>query len=262
MQEGIIRKLIFLLIGFVIMSEAYASDITISIVYNNIAHSKDIISAWGMACTIVGLEKTILFDTGGDGNILLSNMNKMNIDPKRVDVVVLSHNHSDHTGGLWKFLDENPKVIVYLPSSFPEKTKKSIKQRGARFVEVDKSIEIFPAVYSSGELGTGIKEQSLILKTSQGAVIITGCSHPGIVTIVKEAVKISNDKVCLITGGFHLGGASELEIQSIINDLKDLGVKKIGPSHCTGERAIKSFKDAWGNNFIEAGCGAKVELAL
>ncbi len=254
------KKIVIILFAFMIMSEAFANGITISIVYNNIEHSRDVICAWGMACVIEGLEKTILFDTGGDGNILLSNIKTMKINPKKIDIVVLSHIHGDHTGGLRKFLDVNPKVIVYIPSSFPEEFKNSIKERNTRFVEVSKPIEIFPTVYSTGELGTLIKEQALILKTPQGMVIITGCSHPGIVTIAQRAVQICNDQIYLITGGFHLGGVSEAKIESIINDLKDLGVKKIGPSHCTGERAMVRFREAWGEDYIEAGCGALIEL--
>jgi len=244
------------------MTKVYAKDMTISVIYNNVDFNKMLTSAWGMSCVIEGFDKIILFDTGGDGNILLSNMDKMGIKHEKVDIVVLSHIHGDHTGGLWKFLKVNPHVIVYLPSSFPEDFKQRIKDRKVRFVEVVRPIEIFPGAYSTGELGTSIREQSLILKTKQGLIIITGCSHPGIVTIVNRAIQISQEKIYLITGGFHLGGANAREIKRIINELKALGVEKIAPSHCTGERAINSFKDAWKHNFIEAGCGAVIKVSI
>ena len=244
------------------MTKVFAKDMTISIIYNNVAFNKMLTSAWGMSCVIEGIEKTILFDTGGDGNILLSNMDRMAINPVKIDIVFLSHIHGDHTGGLWDFLDVNPHVVVYLPSSFSEGFKQRIKDRGARFVEVVRSIEIFPGVYSTGELGTSIKEQSLILKTRRGLIIITGCSHPGIVTVANRAVQISGEKIYLITGGFHLGGANTGEIKRIINALKVLGVETIAPSHCTGKRAMSSFRDAWKHNFIEGGCGAVIEVSI
>jgi len=262
MQKGIIKSCIIILLTFMITSKIYGKDMTIKVIYNNLAYDKELTCSWGMSCVIKGLDKTILFDTGGDGNILLSNMKKMRIHPKEIDIVVLSHIHGDHTGGLWKFLEENPEVTVYIPSSFPEKFKNRIKDLGACFVEVGKPIEIFPSVYSTGELGTWIKEQALILNIEEGLIIITGCSHPGIVAIAEKAIHILNEKIYLITGGFHLGGATEVEINDIIQDLKAIGVQKIAPSHCTGKRAIECFKDAWDNNFIEAGCGAEIEFLL
>ena len=107
-----------------------------------------------------------------------------------------------------------------------------------------------------------IKEQALVLKTVQGLIIITGCSHPGIVTIAKKAVQICSDRIYFITGGFHLGGTPVGNLKNIIRELKALGVEKIGPSHCIGERAMKSFNDAWGIDFIESGCGAKIKLSM
>jgi 7,8-dihydropterin-6-yl-methyl-4-(beta-D-ribofuranosyl)aminobenzene 5'-phosphate synthase len=257
-----IKKISILVFAFLVMTKAYAKDMTISIIYNNIDFNKMLTPAWGMSCVIDGLDKTILFDTGGDGDILLSNMYKMRIKPEKIDIVVLSHIHGDHTGGLWKFLAVNPHVIVYLPSSFPENFKQRIRDHGSRIVEVERPIEIFPGAYSTGELGHLIREQSLVLKTKHGLIIITGCSHPGIVTIANRAIQISHQKIYLITGGFHLGGANISEIVEIINELKALGVEKIAPSHCTGERAINSFKDAWKNNFIEAGCGAVIKVSI
>ena len=235
---------------------------TLTILYNNRSDNKDVTTAWGMACVIEGYDKTILFDTGGDGHVLLADMKKLAIDPKKIQIVVFSHNHWDHTGGLWKFLAINPHVCVYLPSSFPKSFKRRIKSKGATFVDVKEPVEICPQVYSTGQLGFMIKEQSLVLKTDDGLAIITGCSHPGVVEIAEKALHTFNDTLYLITGGFHLKSKNEHEIGAIIKKLKMMGVKKIGPSHCTGEKAIERFKDVWGEDFIEAGCGAKIVLPI
>lgn len=71
------------------------------------------------SCLIEGLDKTILFDTGGNGDILLANMQRLGLDPEDVDAVVLSHIDADHTGGLGAFLARNPDVTVYMPESLP-----------------------------------------------------------------------------------------------------------------------------------------------
>jgi len=255
-----IKHILIALFVLTVLPCAYGGVMKISIVYNNMIYDRNMKGAWGIACVVQSLDRTILFDTGGDGGILLSNMRKMGIDTADMDMVFLSHIHADHTGGLWKYLDKNPDVTVYLPSSFPAGYKQKILDYGARFIEVHLPEELFPGVYSTGEMGVSILEQSLVLKTASGLVIVTGCSHPGIVAIAKKAVQVCNDRIYLITGGFHLGGTPEREIQSIINELKALGVQKIGPSHCTGNRAIADFKKAWGKDYIDAGCGAVIEI--
>ena len=258
----VIVRVIIVLVAFLTVLQAFAEDMTMRIVYNNIAYDKELTCGWGMGCVIEGLEKTILFDTGGDGTILLSNMERMGINPEEIDIVVLSHIHGDHTGGLRAFLHSNPDVTVYLPASFPSDFKSGVCRQGARIVEISKPVEIIPDVYSTGELGTWIREQALIIRSVEGLVIVTGCAHPGIINIAKKAIQILDDDIYLITGGFHLGGASNREIQRVMSELKALGVKKIAPSHCTGDRVIKHFKNAWGDNFLEGGCGAYINVLI
>jgi 7,8-dihydropterin-6-yl-methyl-4-(beta-D-ribofuranosyl)aminobenzene 5'-phosphate synthase len=249
-------------LALTVVQGGVAEDMTIHIVYNNVAYDQALSCRWGMGCVIEGFEKTILFDTGGDGAALLSNMERMGIDPGGIEVVVLSHIHGDHTGGLQDFLSSNSDVVVYVPSSFPSSFKRNVTSRGARVVEVSKPTEILPNVYSTGELGTWIKEQALVLRGAEGLVVVTGCAHPGVVVIAERAVQILDQEIYLITGGFHLGGASGREIERIVSALQVLGVRKIAPSHCTGETATQAFKQAWGRNFLEGGCGARITVPL
>ena len=88
-----------------------AEDLTITIVYDNNPYNEELETRWGFSCLIEGLEKTILFDVGGEGSVLLKNMEKLKIDPKKVNVIVLSHIHYDHIGGLSDFLKKNPLVF-------------------------------------------------------------------------------------------------------------------------------------------------------
>jgi len=253
---------IIVIMALNVVQGSFAENMTIHIVYNNVASDPALSCRWGMGCVIEGFEKTILFDTGGDGQTLLYNMEKMGIDPGGIDVVVLSHIHGDHTGGLQGFLSANPAVVVYVPASFPLSFKRSVTGRGARIVEVSKHAEILPNVYSTGELGTGIKEQALVLRGGEGLVVVTGCAHPGIVAIAKKAEQIFSQEIYLITGGFHLGGGSGREIERIVKELWAMGVRKIAPSHCTGETATEAFKLAWGSNFLDGGCGARITVPL
>ena len=162
-----------------------ARVVAITILYDNNEYDERLATAWGFSCLVEGLDETILFDTGGDGALLLSNMGTLAVDPEDVDDVVISHVHGDHVDGLSGFLRENQEVTVYLPQSFPASIKGSTRDAGADVVEVHGPVEICARVSSTGELGSWIKEQSLMIETSQGLVVITGCAHPGIVDIVR-----------------------------------------------------------------------------
>ena len=232
----------------------------ITVIINNIPYAAHLQTSWGFSCVVEGFDQTILFDTGGDGNILLANMQYLGIDPGAIDAVVLSHIHADHTGGLEAFLGRNPKVTVYLPCSFPPSFQKRIIERGAEVVTVSGPMRLFDRVHSTGEMGEWIKEQALILETSKGLVIITGCAHPGVVDIVRKAGQYLKKEIHLVMGGFHLMGMNTSQIMERIQALRALGVKKTAPSHCTGEAAIARFREAWGDDFISGGCGAVIEL--
>ena len=187
----------------------------ILIVYDNNPLQGDLIPAWGFSCLIILPPYQILFDSGGDPSILLKNMHEMDIDPEKIDTVILSHGHGDHVGGLSELLQYQHRVTVYLPKSFPKRFKEEVGLMGADVEEVGGSVMIHPGVYTTGELGGGLKEQSLVLKTCQGLVIITGCAHPGIVEIVEHVRKLFEENVYLLIGGFHLMGKSPKELRAI-----------------------------------------------
>ncbi|RLI67418.1 MBL fold metallo-hydrolase [Candidatus Heimdallarchaeota archaeon] len=230
-------------------NKTFSNRVKITILYDNYEFDRRLKTGFGFSCLIEVENKSILFDTGGDSPTLLDNMKKLGIDPQDIDLIVLSHIHGDHVGGLFGILKINPNVTVYIPKSFPTSFKNEIKSYGADYVEVSNPTEIFDGVYTTGELGTWIKEQSLIIKTEKGLIIITGCAHPGIVNIVKKAKELTGEEVYLVVGGFHYPPASVAE------RFKELGVKKVAPSHCTGENAMKKFEEVYGENFIRSGVG-------
>ena len=233
-----------------------AKKINVTILYDNYIHTEGTKSDWGYSCLIEGTEKTILFDAGTKGDILMHNIRKLNVNPEKVDLVVISHEHGDHTGGLPAFFKENNDVAVYHPVSFSDEFVRMVNKAGAKSIPVDKPLKLCEGVYSTGEMRGGpIEEQSLILETNQGLVVITGCSHQGIVNLVKKTRTMSDQKIHIVFGGFHLFEHSDNAVNGIITQFKELGVVKCGATHCTGDRQIGLFEQAYGSNFVKIGVG-------
>jgi 7,8-dihydropterin-6-yl-methyl-4-(beta-D-ribofuranosyl)aminobenzene 5'-phosphate synthase len=228
---------------------------TITVVYDNNTHVNGLEAAWGFSCLVEGIEKTVLFDTGGDGGRLLANMRKLGIDPQKLDVVVISHIHGDHAGGLHHLLRENREVVTYLPRSFPESFKRDVEQHGSRVVPVHDPVTICEGVFSTGEVGTMLREQALVVRTGRGLVVITGCAHPGIEKIVHTAKERFGGEIFLVLGGFHLAGSTMAEIEPVIAGLKKLGVLHVAPCHCTGAAARRLLKQSYASGFIDVGVG-------
>ncbi len=213
----------------------------------------------GFACIITGFEKTILFDTGSDGHLLLANMQALGYQPEDIDVVFLSHDHWDHTDGLEAVLQRNPKITVFLPADFPSDFKNRIRLAGASVEEVTQAQQICPGVWSTGVLGDGIHEHSLVCSSPQGAVVITGCAHPGVVKIIEVAKNIHPD-IYLVMGGFHLGGASLDELRLTGEHFRRLDVRHVAPCHCSSHAARSLFKEIYGADAMLIGVGSEITI--
>lgn len=238
------------------------SSITVKVLYDNYTAEKGLTADWGFSCLVTGTEKTILFDTGAKGDVLLQNMAKMNVSPDDAEVVVISHNHGDHTGGLASVLERNRKMMVYLPPSCPEAMVQQVRKLGAKAVTVTKPVEICRGVFVIGPTGDKIIEQALAVDASKGVVLITGCSHPGVIEIAKRAKEQLRRDIYMICGGMHLLEMSEVQVGKVIAELNSLGVQKIGATHCTGEKAIALFKEAFGDRFVELGVGRVLQIGI
>ena len=242
-------------IWFPVQAEKVNPEITLISVYDNYQVDARLKTSWGFATVIKTSCESILFDTGGDSEILLSNMKKLGIDPASVKKVVISHIHGDHTGGLGGFLEKNSNVTVFVPSSFPESIKNMIVQKGAKFVEISTFAKISDFIYTTGQLLGPPQEQSLIIDSKKGLIVITGCAHPGVVNIVKKAKKLmKKDKVYLVLGGFHRPPIS------CVKEFRKLQVEKVAPSHCTGDLVREAFRREYKENFIEYGVGKIIEI--
>jgi len=233
-------------------------EITITVIYDNYRHRKDLEPGWGFSCIVEFNDTRILFDTGADGDLLLENMQKLKIDPGLIDTIFLSHEDFDHVGGVLSILSVNSNVTVYTPRSFSSSFKSEMREAGARVQEIHEFIELQKNMYSTGELGISQREQAMVLRTKGGLVIITGCAHPGIVHIVQRAKEELKDNVLLVMGGFHLMGMDNDRVMQIINAFRSMGVQYAGPCHCTGESPREMFRKEMGSGFVEVGTGIKI----
>jgi len=230
----------------------------LTVVYDNNSYKRSLRTDWGFSCLIRGLEKTILFDTGTNGRILSDNMEKLEIRPELIDCVLLSHFHRDHTGGLNTLLQSNPEIEVWMPEFFPEEFKEQVREQGASIVEVTAHRKICDRAFTTGIINGWIKEQSLVLDTTGGLVVVTGCAHPRLTHILSRVKNLFGGNIYMALGGFHLAGFQKNEIEEVIEQLEALGVQKIGPCHCTGEAARKMFSDAYEEDYVELGVGREV----
>ena len=242
-------------------SENKRDTIRITIIYDNNPLVEGLQTDWGFACLVEVGKTKLLFDTGDNGGILLGNMAKLNIDPKSVGLVFLSHFHHDHTGGLRDFLKINPKVKVYFPQSFPAEIVGMMKNSGAVLIPVSSFNELQTDIFSLGEFGDVIPEQSLAVRTSKGIVVVTGCAHLGITNILEKAKgNFPNEIIYLSLGGFHLYRLNNDELKNIIQKIFDMNILTVAPVHCSGSAARKMFETVFGDGYIDAGVGKIIKI--
>lgn len=201
-------------------------------------------TGWGFSCFIETNEKKILFDTGWNGFILLNNMDIAGIKPEEIDTVVISHLHWDHIGGLNHMLNCIKNPDVYIPKSASKNLKSEIKNQ-ANITDVSEAKKIHENIYTTGELGDKIKEQSLVLLSKKGNIILTGCAHPGLESIIQKSREFGD--IYAVIGGFHDSNIDILD-----------GIPLVMPCHCSEK--IEEIKIKMPGSFrqCKAGCSLKI----
>jgi 7,8-dihydropterin-6-yl-methyl-4-(beta-D-ribofuranosyl)aminobenzene 5'-phosphate synthase len=235
-------------------------EVTFTVVYDNTAANPDLQADWGFACLVNGREHNVLFDTGAKPDVFWANLEKLDLPLGDIDVVVLSHEHGDHTGGLWSFLDRYPDVTVVAPAGFSPEFFERVKAAGARDRRIEAPTALGDGLWVTGAVGGDVVEQSLVVETPKGLVVVTGCSHPGVVEITRKVRETIDQPIHLAFGGFHLLRASPEDVHDVIRKLKELGVERVGPTHCTGEDAIRLFRDGYASRFVTVGAGRVLRI--
>lgn len=231
------------------------------IVVDNVALVSGLEPDWGFAAVVSGCEKGLLFDTGPDGKKLLSNMEALGMDPLMIDIIVISHTHADHAGGLLGFLSVNADVEVFVPDGLSPDTVRAVENLGATPIIVGPPGEMLSGVLTTGAMGSGELEQGLILAGHGGATLVTGCAHPGIIPMIKEAGRQAGGPIELVVGGLHLRRKPKKEVREIAEKMRKLGVRRVAPSHCTGEESVSVMADVFGEGFIESGLGKTISIS-
>ena len=260
-----------------------------------LAAHEGLVQDWGFAALIEYQGKRILFDTGNNAAIFSQNVRRLNVDLTQLDMVIISHRHSDHTAGLGVVLQANPSVPVYaprevfgifgssVPGSFyradpslpdsmryfggvvPEEIRGGTLWPAAHLIVVDSSMIIAPGIrlvaLVSDNPGTReLRELSLVLTTPKGAILIVGCSHPGIERIVAAATA-GGVPVRALLGGMHLVAAPDSVVMPLVQRLHDeWRIAQVAPGHCTGELAFAALQRAYGRDYLYAGLGEQLRL--
>ncbi len=240
-----------------------------------------------------GYEKNMLFDTGSSYLVLSYNASLFGIDLKKLDAIVISHCHYDHTGGLKGLLDTVSPPVYAHPSIFrenftmpysysgiPKQDLKDLKGR-ENFVFTKDPIEIFEGVWTSGEVprinklekveglytlynGKLVKDQmlddtSVYIDLGNSIFLMSGCSHAGIVNIKEHGEKMLRKKVKYIIGGLHLINANKERVDFTVDSLKET---ELYLGHCTGERVVNEFVEKYGKSVKRIYSGFEVSLKL
>ena len=249
---------------------------------------------WGFAALIEYGGKRVLFDTGNDAAIFEHNVRQLGVDLARLDAVVISHRHGDHTSGLKYLLEVNPRVPIYtplegayfkgaLPPAFlarapglpqsqqyfggkePARWATGSPWEAAKFHGVAATTEILPGFFllstKSQKAGTmDMNELSLAVRTPRGLAVVVGCSHPGVENILAAAAGIDSH-LYTVMGGFHLVVTPETEVRRVAALLHDdLRVERVAPAHCTSELGFAVLMEKFKDHFDAAGLGAVISL--
>jgi 7,8-dihydropterin-6-yl-methyl-4-(beta-D-ribofuranosyl)aminobenzene 5'-phosphate synthase len=244
-------------------------------------------------------EAPLLFDTG-QGLTLLHNARRMNKDLSTVSTVVISHGHYDHAGGLKPLLEEcGSKLVCSHPSVFTPRfrvkdtgecypigiqwNREELEEAGATFDLSKEFRAIAPGVYLTGEvprvtdfetgdqglycdctgqeIDTTPDDQSLVLETDKGLVLVLGCCHAGVVNTVEHVAYMTGRRdFYAVIGGTHLGFCSQEQIVKTVAALRSLGIKKLAASHCTGFAASARLSREFPVEFQTAMVGYTLEV--
>lgn len=236
----------------------------ITTIVDNDVWEKGLSSTWGLSFHVEPFKEnekhTVLMDTSGSFETFYKNVSKLGIELAAIEGIFISHWHGDHFGALSQVLPLiKHSIPVYVPSANSSGIRE-IKNANGKPVVCSEPTEFLEGLMSTGEMPTGMSEHSLIINAKdKGLVVLTGCSHPGIINILKRAMKASGvDKVHAVMGGFHISGTNVgVKVGEF---LKELNVEIVSPCHCTGYDARKGIAEIVGEKYVKIGSGKTITI--
>jgi 7,8-dihydropterin-6-yl-methyl-4-(beta-D-ribofuranosyl)aminobenzene 5'-phosphate synthase len=242
-------------------SEKFAKVTTI--VDNNV-FKKGLASSWGLSfhvetCTN-DKKHSVLMDTSGSFQAFIENTSKLGLNLSEVEAILISHWHGDHCGALSQVLPLiRRSAPVYTPSASTSGIREIMNANGEPVV-CSRPKEFTDGLMSTGEIPNGISEHSLLVNVkNRGLVVLVGCSHPGIINILKHAQKVSDvDKIYAVIGGFHISSVGEG--MRVGEFLYELDVELVSPCHCTSNVARQGIAKIMNERCIENGSGKIISI--
>jgi 7,8-dihydropterin-6-yl-methyl-4-(beta-D-ribofuranosyl)aminobenzene 5'-phosphate synthase len=276
-------------------------SLTLTTLCENTAGKPGFMAEWGLSILVQADGMNVLFDTGGNF-AAVRNADKLGVDLRAVDKIVLSHAHADHTGGLREVLMRmGPREIIAHPAVWELKyTKRAYEKEeafigipfareelelyGASFTVSKEPVYIGDTIVTTGEIAQttdfeGIEpifyikeggslrhdpipdDLALIVRTQEGLVIVLGCAHRGMINTIRHAQMITGEqRVHTVVGGTHLFPKTDEQVEKAISALREIGVKKIGVSHCTGFHASVRLAQEFGDQFFQNNAGTQYTL--
>ncbi|MBC8156249.1 MAG: MBL fold metallo-hydrolase [Bacteroidetes bacterium] len=266
----------------------------VTILVDAFSQSATLEQDWGFAALIEYEGKRILFDTGNNADIFANNTKALGVDLTRLDFVIISHRHGDHTDGLRHLLKINPGVKIYVPNDeyfggptpmgFFRRKEPSLPAHMRYFggevpkqvphgspwpqdnmIRIDSSAQVLPGItivrnIAQVRLFGETPELSLAIQTPRGQLLVVGCSHPGIEQIL-GSIAAKQNPVYLLVGGLHLVQTPQPELDRLVRSLRDeWKVTNIAPGHCTGEGGFISLQQGFGTRYQYAGLGTRIDL--
>lgn len=218
-------------------------------------------NAHGLSLYIEYNNLYLLFDLGPSSDVLQYNVEKLEIDIELVDSIIISHSHVDHFNGIPHVGWVSPFLQIYIPYDSMNSIGKFAKQNSLKPLEVIDWINPWNKIFISKPIYGPPWEHFLVLKTSNGLIVFSGCMHPGVDKTLSEITSYLNDEIYSIIGGFHLANAPDNIVYSTIDILIDkYRVSKIAPLHCSGDLFRNILKNKFFDKYIDAYTGSVIEI--